>query len=577
MKITIPEEKINRIIKSHKPLIIAVVLLFTIIFFLGIYAANANKLNWGMKIAGISVGGMHLTEAKELLNSKFQLFLDKEVSLNYKNSTWKIDFKKMGIEVGAQETTERAFELGHQKNIIKNCWWQIKFLLRYNLSPIWQIDEEKLENFFLKNMSSVHQPAQNSTLLYDKEKNEFIVRPSKKGTVVNKEKFKKQIESDINNLENKDIEIFLIEEKPTVIESETEKAKIEAQKILKNLPITLVVTDNEEKKEIDRIDKDILFSIMDFEPVLDSKKPKNEILGIVFEEEKTEAYLTSLSPLIAREPIDARLTVKNNKVIAFTLSQDGLKLEIKNNISDLIRGISKGQKEIQLKTETIKPKITTENIDNLGITALLAKGVSNFAGSPQNRIHNIKVGASRFNGILIKPSEKFSFNESLGEVGPEQGYEPELVIKKDKTIPEYGGGLCQVSTTLFRGIIYAGLEIVERFPHAFPVKYYSPQGFDATIYPPHPDLRFINNTSNNILLQTKINNYELAFELYGTKDGRKVEIIGPEQYDIQKDGSMKAKITQKVTDKNGNIIIDKTFYSAYKSPDLYPVERNPLE
>lgn len=577
MNITIPKERFNRMIRSRKFLIAAVILLFIVIFFLGIYVASANKLNWGMKIAGISVGGMHLTEAKELLDSKFQLFLDKEISLNHKNSAWKIDFKEIGIEINTQETTKKAFELGHQKNIIKDCWWKIKFLLRYNLTPVWQINEEKLEDFFLKNMFLIHQPAQNSTLLYDKEKNEFIVSQSKKGTIINKEKFKKQIEFDINNLENKDIEISLIEEKPTVIESETEKAKIEAQKILEGLPITLIVADDKEKKEIDKIDKDIIFSIMDFKATLDPEKNNNEILGIVFEKEKIEAYLTSLSPLIAREPVDARLTVKDNKVIAFSLSQDGLKLEIENNISDLIQGISEGRKEIQLKTETVKSKITTENIDNLGITALLAKGVSNFSGSPQNRIHNIKVGTNRFNGILIKPGEKFSFNDALGEVGPEQGYEPELVIKDNKTIPEYGGGLCQVSTTLFRGIVYAGLEVIERFPHAFPVKYYNPQGFDATIYPPHPDLRFINNTPNNILLQTKINNYELIFELYGTKDGRKVEVIGPKQYDIQENGSMKAEITQRVTDKNGNIIIDKTFYSVYKSPDLYPVIRNPLE
>jgi len=233
--------------------------------------------------------------------------------------------------------------------------------------------------------------------------------------------------------------------------------------------------------------------------------------------------------------------------------------------------------EILLETEKVKPKISTADIDNLGITSLLAKGVSNFGGSPSNRIHNIKVGAAKFNGFLLKPNEEFSFNKILGEVGPEQGYEPELVILKDRTAPEYGGGLCQVSTTAFRAAVYAGLEITQRYPHAFPVKYYNPQGFDATIYPPYPDLKFINNTSNYVLIQTKIKGTELTFEFYGNDDGRKVEIQGPEQYDIQPDGSMKAKLVQKVYDKNNNIIIDKTFYSNYKSPNLYPVQRNPLE
>jgi vancomycin resistance protein YoaR len=295
-------------------------------------------------------------------------------------------------------------------------------------------------------------------------------------------------------------------------------------------------------------------------------------------DEKIKNHLTILAPLIAQEPIDAQLTVVNNKVTNFALSQNGLRLEIENNIDTLKNGILNNQKKITLKTIATKPKISTENIDNLGITAFLAKGVSNFSGSSVDRITNIKIGAARFNGVLLKPNEEFSFNNLLGEVGPEQGYKPGLVIKENKTTPEYGGGLCQVSTTAFRAAIYSGMEITQRYPHAFPVKYYNPQGFDATIYPPSPDLKFINNTSGHILIQTKIIGKELVFEFYGTNDGRKVEIIGPEQYDINLDSSMKAKLTQKVYDKNGNIIIDKTFYSNYKSPNLFPEEIvNPLQ
>ena len=115
--------------------------------------------------------------------------------------------------------------------------------------------------------------------------------------------------------------------------------------------------------------------------------------------------------------------------------------------------------------------------------------------------------------MLIAPDEEFSFNRALGEVGPAQGYLPELVIKNNKTIPEYGGGVCQVSTTMFRAAVYSGLEVTERRPHAYPVKYYNPQGFDATVYSPSPDLKFKNNTGGWILIQTRIegNNLFLNF------------------------------------------------------------------
>lgn len=121
------------------------------------------------------------------------------------------------------------------------------------------------------------------------------------------------------------------------------------------------------------------------------------------------------------------------------------------------------------------------------------------------------------------------------------------------------------------------MKITERFPHSFPVVYYSPQGFDATIYPPHPDLRFINDTPGHLLIQTKVIENSLIFDFYGTDDERQVKLIGPIHYDIKPDGSMKAKLTQEVYDADGDLIREKTFYSNYKSPSLYPIERNPLE
>jgi vancomycin resistance protein YoaR len=155
--------------------------------------------------------------------------------------------------------------------------------------------------------------------------------------------------------------------------------------------------------------------------------------------------------------------------------------------------------------------------------------------------------------------------------GPEDGFLPELVIKKGKTVPEYGGGLCQVSTTMFRAAVNAGLKITERQPHSFPVQYYNPQGFDATVYDPRPDLRFINNTPNHLLIEAIVDGNWLIFNFYGTDDGRKVEIKGPYILEKNKDGSMKTVLCQNVY-QNGEKIISDTFFSSYKSPDLYPVE-----
>lgn len=179
------------------------------------------------------------------------------------------------------------------------------------------------------------------------------------------------------------------------------------------------------------------------------------------------------------------------------------------------------------------------------------------------------MATSRFQGKLLAPGEEFSFVDILGPVDGEHGYLPELVIKNNKTEAEFGGGICQVSTTVFRAAIYSGLEITARKNHAYPVQYYNPQGMDATIYIPRPDLRFVNNTSGHLLIQAEIEETKLKFKFYGTNDGRKVVIDGPHITERNSDGSMKTYFTQKVI-QNNKTIIDDIFRSSYDSPNKYP-------
>lgn len=288
---------------------------------------------------------------------------------------------------------------------------------------------------------------------------------------------------------------------------------------------------------------------------------------------KIETFLTDLARRCDKDPINAKLQIKDGRVVAFEQSKNGIKLDIPKStqlLSSIINDEEKLTREVDLLFVEIEPKIKEDKISQLGINDLIGEGKSNFRGSPKNRIHNIKVATGRFDGILLAPGEEFSFVEILGEVDGEHGYLPELVIKNDKTEPEFGGGICQVSTTAFRAAIYSGLEITARRNHAYPVSYYNPQGMDATIYIPRPDLRFINNTPGNILIQTKLDGTELTFQFYGTDDSRKIEIDGPHITERNPDGSMKTYFTQKVTSSDGKIVLDETFRSSYDSPDKYP-------
>lgn len=292
----------------------------------------------------------------------------------------------------------------------------------------------------------------------------------------------------------------------------------------------------------------------------------------IIDEKKLNEFLSDLERKVDKDPEDAKLKFENDRVSAFSAGTNGLKLDKEKGLEILKNYLQQNdlKANINLAFQEIKPEISLDSIDNLGITSLIGEGHSDFKGSPKNRVFNIKVAIERFDGVLIKPNEEFSFVSILGEVDGEHGYLPELVIKKDKTEPEFGGGICQVSTTAFRAAIYSGLKITARRNHAYPVSYYNPQGMDSTVYIPRPDLKFVNNTPGYILIQPRIEGTELIFDFYGKDDGRKTNIIGPKITEKNPDGSMKATFTQQVYDKNDKIVFEDVFNSTYDSPNKYP-------
>jgi vancomycin resistance protein YoaR len=280
-------------------------------------------------------------------------------------------------------------------------------------------------------------------------------------------------------------------------------------------------------------------------------------------------YIQNLSSQIdvsAQEPV---LVIQNNRVTQFTLPQAGTQVSVFQSSLAAFQALETGKNSSELVANQIPPQTSLSQTNSLGINQLIGEGVSNFAGSPNNRRHNIAAGIEKFKGLLIAPGATFSFDNNLGPVTADAGFLPELVIDNGTTLPELGGGLCQVSTTTFRAAMAAGLPITDRRNHAYPVSYYSPQGTDATIYPGSADLKFINNTPGTILIWPyEKDKNTLVFDFYGTDDGRKVTLEKPVVYDRKTDGSMKAIWTRLITSTGGQTATS-TFYSNYQSPALF--------
>ena len=258
-----------------------------------------------------------------------------------------------------------------------------------------------------------------------------------------------------------------------------------------------------------------------------------------FDQTKLANLIQPVSDKIEKEPVNAIFKTVNNRVTTFQMSENGQEIDFQtlsdrlSSYSDSVLNSAGAQTiTVQIPIKILEPEVTTDKVNKLGIKELIGEGNSLFYHSIPGRIFNVNLAATRLNGILVAPGETFSFDQALGDVSAFSGYQQAYIIQNGRTVLGDGGGVCQVSTTLFRAILNAGLPVVERHAHAYRVGYYeedSPPGLDATVYSPSVDLKFKNDTGNWILIQSTVDldNLSLNFSLYGTKDGRVATMTTP--------------------------------------------------
>ena len=316
------------------------------------------------------------------------------------------------------------------------------------------------------------------------------------------------------------------------------------------------------------------YNLCDFVQPQENRTQVKTIPFLTVDEEGLKRSLEAFALRTDTDPQDAVFGGdENGKVFVAVPETFGQSLDTTKSFEVLTQALTKNDQaslSLTLPVTSVAPRIRGDDAERLGIKELIGSGTSNFKGSPKNRVYNIKRSLEQFQSLIIPAGEEFSFVEHLGEVDEANGYLPELVIRNNKTEPEFGGGVCQVSSTVFRAAIYSGMKITERRNHSYPVQYYLPYGMDATIYIPKPDFKFLNNTGNAIMMQSVIEGTKLTFQFFGTRDGREVSVDGPYILERNPDGSMKTTFTQIVKDAAGQEMIKDEFKSNYKSPSLFP-------
>jgi vancomycin resistance protein YoaR len=318
-------------------------------------------------------------------------------------------------------------------------------------------------------------------------------------------------------------------------------------------------------------------------------------LTTVLNREAVRPMIEKLAPAVEREVQNARFTFDDASAALVNIapSTAGRSLNVDATLDAIAAALNSDQRSVSLVVNTVEPTVTTSSTaQQLGITGLITEATTYFKGSSAARLTNVKVAAARFHGILVAPHATFSFNQYLGDVSTDDGFEEGLVIVGTRTIKGVGGGVCQVSTTAYQAALRAGFPIAERYPHGYRVSYYERgmgPGFDATVFSPYVDLKFVNDSDSYLLIETYFSQSAatLTFKFYGTSDGRQVAFTtpvisdvvthGPDIYEADPDNQVAAGkavkvdyavdgariISHRTVTRNGEVLIDEDLVSKY--------------
>ncbi|MBT3230969.1 hypothetical protein HN358_04310 [Candidatus Uhrbacteria bacterium] len=480
------------------------------------------------------VGELSEADATEVLQQHVDDMLNNGVDVTVDGQSGHIDLRASIIEepdlahdliyIDTADAIEVAMAVGRTDSIWTNLTTPIKLLIEPTvlLRPS-EIDEDDIREQLTQQFGELETqslPADYRVNLNDAEAPVKFM-PGKDGTEIDYESAIAALWDDANDLELEDITINLRDITYEMTSDDALSISDEVIEIVEAAPYYLTYTSETLREYWWTVDAD---EISDW---IEPAYSKDGDVIIVFAGGTYEAFVEDVTDDVNISPVNARFVMEDNIVTEFSGSQDGIELDSKTTMQELFDELGQEDVVIDITVANTPPDVSTADVNNFGISEIIGVGISDFSGSPSNRISNIQHGASKLDGLLIAPGETISLVGMLGPFTVSDGYLAELVIKGDEIIPEVGGGLCQIGTTAFRAVMNSGLQIDQRQNHSLVVSYYNDPsngnpGTDATIYDPYPDFKFTNDYEDYILLNTEVDlaTLDVIFTFWGTNDGR---------------------------------------------------------
>ncbi len=494
-------------------------------------ASYADQIYPGVKVGSLDLGGMSQEQAAAAISQSLTYPEQGKIVFQDNSQVWMVKPADLGLYLDAQTTSLAAFQVGRGGGLFTRLIEPLRaWHSGVNLAPVVVYDERRALAFVEGIARQVDRPMVEASLSVNGT--EVLVVPGQVGRSLDIPTVMPALQTSLRTLTDGLVPLPIVESKPVILDASQQAETIRS---ILSAPLTLRVPGAQEDTPGPYvIPPENLANMLAINKVQSGAEWRYQV-GL--DPEAITTYVNALAPDISHYPQNARFMFNDETKLLEVIQPAviGQTLKVDDSVQKIIEKINAGEHSIDLEVEALQPEISDQVTgEQLGITEQVSAYTSYFRGSTTDRLNNIKIAAENFHGLLVPPGAIFSMASVLGDVSLDNGYAEAWIIVGGRTIKGVGGGVCQVSTTLFRAAFFGGYPIIERYPHAYRVGYYEQTrtswdadlaGLDASVFIPSVDFKFQNDTPYWLLMETYYNASarSLTWKFYSTSDGRKVE------------------------------------------------------
>jgi vancomycin resistance protein YoaR len=532
-----------------------------------VYAGSSAHLADGVSIAGVNVGGLSSADAQALLERRQAAVSAAPLEVTADGHTYRVRAAGLGIDVNWQGAVAEAQDRVGGFRPIRGFRRLAARAFGIDVTPVAVAHPAALQRL-LDRLARDDAPHRDAAMRFAGVRP--VIVEARPGRVLDRKAAEAIILGAFATLDRAPVTVPMHTDQPRVSGDMLGRA-VERARLAVSAPVTLRLGSTRYRLSPRRI-----ATLLEL--------PANGRRAVRVGGSKADAYFADLSTKVNRKPTDAQFVPVSGRVLVKP-SLAGRAIDVPRTARRLLAAaLSPTRRTAAIVVGTTQPGRTTADAKAMGVTGTVSSYTTIYGGDP-NRIHNVQLVARLIDNTLIAPGHVFSFNGTTGDRNEAKGFLSAPVIVNGELQTGLGGGVCQVSTTVFNTAYEAGLNITDRTNHALYISHY-PQGRDATVNYPDTDLKFVNDTGHWLLLRTFVGSSSLTVNLYGTPQHRRVEsvvaplrTVGSPPVTWKKDPtitkgrrvvaeagspSLATSVHRTVYDAQGKLLYDNVWYSSYR-------------